>query len=34
MDESSDHCGSGGGIESVSDAPKTANMVITGTGEG
>ena len=32
MDEGS--CGSGGGIESVSDAAKIANMVMTGTGEG
>ena len=32
MDEGS--CGSGGGIEGVSDAAKIANMVMTGTGEG
>ena len=34
MKESSGYCGSGGGIESVSDAVKIANMVITGAGEG
>ena len=34
MDEGSDYCGSGGGIESVSDAEKIANMVMTGVGEG
>ena len=34
MDESSRYCGSGGGIESVSDAAKNANMVMTGAGEG
>ena len=31
MDEHSGYCGSGGGIESVSDAAKIANMLITGT---
>ena len=34
MDEVSDYCGSSGGIESVSDAAKIANMVMTGAGEG
>ena len=34
MDEGSGYCGSGGGIESVSDATKIAKMIITGTGEG
>ena len=34
MDEGSGYCGSGGGIESVSDAAKIANMVMTGAGEG
>ena len=28
MDEGSGYCGSGGGIESVSDAAKIANMVM------
>ena len=32
MDESSDYCGSGGGIESVSDAAKITNMIMTGAG--
>ena len=34
MDEGSGYCGSGGGIESVSNAAKIANMVMTGAGEG
>ena len=34
MDEGSDYCGSCDGIESVSDAAKIANMVMTGAGEG
>ena len=34
MDESSGYCGSSVGIESVSDAAKVANMVMTGAGEG
>ena len=34
MDEGCSCCGSGGGIESVSDAAKIANMVMTGAGEG
>ena len=34
MDESSGYCESGGGIESVSDAAKIANMVMTGAEEG
>ena len=34
MDEGSGFCGSDGGIESVSDAAKIANMVMTGAGEG
>ena len=34
MYDGSGHCGSGGGIESVSDAAKIANMVVTGAGEG
>ena len=34
MDEGSGYCGSGGGIESVSDAAKISNIVMTGTGEG
>ena len=34
MNEGSDYCGSGGGIESVSDAAKIANVVMTGAGEG
>ena len=29
MDEGSGYCGSSGGIESVSDAAKIANMVMT-----
>ena len=33
MDEGSGHCGSGGGIKSVSNAAKIGNMVITGAGE-
>ena len=33
MDEGSGYCGSGDGIESVSDAAKIANMVTTGAGE-
>ena len=33
MDEGSGYCGSGVGIESVSDAAKIANMVMTGAGE-
>ena len=34
MDEGSGYCGTGGGIESVSDAAKITNMVMTGTREG
>ena len=34
MDEGSGYCGSGGGIKSVLDATKIANMVMTGAGEG
>ena len=34
MDESSGYCSGGGGIKSVSDAAKIANMVMTGAGEG
>ena len=34
MDDGSGYCGSGVRIESVSDAAKIANMVITGAGEG
>ena len=34
MDEGSGYCSSSGGIESVSDAAKIANMVMTGAGEG
>ena len=34
MDESSGYCGTSGGMESVSDAAKIANMVMTGAGEG
>ena len=34
MDESSGYCGCGSEIKSVSDSVKTANMVITGAGEG
>ena len=33
MDEGSTYCGSGGGIESVSDAAKIASMVMTGAGK-
>ena len=35
MDESSGYCGSSGGmcVESVSDAVKIANMVMTGAGQ-
>ena len=33
MDECSGYCGNGGGIESVSDAAKIANMIMTGAGE-
>ena len=33
MDEGSGYCGSGVGIESVSDAAKIANMVMKGTEE-
>ena len=32
MNEGSGYCGSGEEIESVSDAAKIANMVMTGTG--
>ena len=34
MGEGSGYYGIGGGIKSVSDAAKIANMVITGAGEG
>ena len=34
MDEGSGKCDNGGRIESVSDAAKIANMVMTGAGEG
>ena len=34
MDEGSGYCGCSGGSGSVSDAAKSANMVMTGTGEG
>ena len=34
MDEGSGYCGSGGGIDSVSDAATIANMIMTGTKEG
>ena len=34
MDKDSGYCGSSSGIESVSDAPKVANMVMTDAGEG
>ena len=34
MDEGSGYCGSGGGIKNLSNAAKTANMVITRAGEG
>ena len=33
MNEGSGYCGSGGGIGSVSDAAKIANMILTGAGE-
>ena len=33
MDEGSGYCGSGGGIESVSDAARIANVVMTGAEE-
>ena len=34
MDEGSGYCACSSEIESVSDAAKIANMVMTGTGEG
>ena len=34
MNEDSGYCGSGGGIESVWDAAKIANMVMAGAKEG
>ena len=34
MDEGSGYCGSGGGIKSVSNVAKIANMVMKGAGEG
>ena len=34
MDEGSGYCRSSGGIGSVSDAAKIANIVMTGAGEG
>ena len=34
MDEGSGYCDSSDGIESVLDAAKIANMVMSGTGEG
>ena len=34
MDEGSGYCDNGGGIESVWDAAKIANMVMTGAVEG
>ena len=34
MDEGSGYCGCDSEIESVSDAAKITNMVMTGTGEG
>ena len=34
MDEGSGYCGGSGGIESVSDAAKIANLAMTGAGEG
>ena len=34
MNEGSGYCGSGGGIESVSDAANIANMIMAGAGEG
>ena len=33
MDEGSGYCGSGGGIESVSEAAKIANIVMAGAEE-
>ena len=33
MDDGSGYCGSSGGIESVFDAAKIANMAMTGAGE-
>ena len=33
MDDGSCYCGSSGGIESVSDASKIANTVMTGAGD-
>ena len=33
MNEGSGYCGSGSEIESVSDAAKIVNMVLTGAGE-
>ena len=33
MDEGSGYCGSNGGIESVLDAAKIANIVMRGAGE-
>ena len=32
MDEGNGYCGSGGGMKSVSNAAKIANMVMTGVG--
>ena len=34
MDEGSDYCGCGSAIESVSNAAKISNMVMTGAGKG
>ena len=34
MNEGRGYCGSYGGIESVSDVAKIANMAMTGAGEG
>ena len=34
MDKGCGYCGSGGGIVSMSNAAKSANMVMTGAGEG
>ena len=34
MDEGSSYCGCGSKIESVSNAAKIMNMVVTGAGEG
>ena len=34
MDEGSGYCDSSGGIESITDAAKIANVVMTGAGEG